>query len=318
MKRSCLILCLALAACEPQQAAPSASTSVTATPSASTATALPPLALDAQYKGAKLPLVSALAFSRGGRALHLTLSTHELVCSHLRQPVAKHPGEVSLDLTVAPLLVSRWPSSEAAKTTGGRPSWSVTRARFGKVTREGNLGAIELRNADPSAPVSLHLDHTLHFPPDQLVLKGDLEATGCGVLPWSGNAQLRRQPSLRASLSLGGEPLRIRGATFSEQGDGTAVLRLSSEPHPCGSIVGSDVALTIMLAADGPDAVSVRAEGYALPRTLFSKLTPGQLTATRTDDEPASDDISLQLAGQAELGDYPLWLEGRVTAQRCH
>jgi hypothetical protein len=290
-----LVLLVLLCGCSQDKTTPAA----TAVPSAAgslapTASATSTLAMTARYKNEAIPLTSALAFSRGGAALQLTLSTHELTCAHLREKVTRHPDEVSFDLTLAPLLAP-----------DGAERWSLTRARFGIVTREGDLGAVTIDTYNPHEDVTLPFDHTLHFPPDQLVLKGPLTAKGCGVLPWSGEAEVRRQN--RLEVSLGGKALTMNGATSRRQTDGET-LRISSEPHPCGSVVGSDLALTLKLSERG--VVSLRAEGYVLPRALFSELGPGAIAITRHGDDS-------ELAGRVDLGGYALELAGTVSPRAC-
>jgi hypothetical protein len=267
-------------------------------PSATASATAAPL-VEASWRGAPLPFRSALSFSRGGRALHLTLSTHEITCAQLREAVEMLPGEVAFDLTLAPLLKS-----------DGSESWAITRVRFGKVTRQGKLGSVKLDSQSPLESLHAELDLTASFPPDRLVLRGTVPTTACGVLPWSSGTQPREQPNL--ALELAGKPFVVRGASLAA--DGTK-LSLSTEPHFCGTTVGSDLAVELTLTPEG-DLKSVRAEGYLLPTTL-SKILGAEDPPMRV--RPAAGEVTtkLDLDGQLMLGSYRLGLSGSVDAERC-
>ncbi len=278
--------------------APTATTSA----SASAAATLP---LEVSWKQSPIALQSALAFSRGGAALHITFSTHALECQHLREAVQEHPDEVHFDVTVAPLL-----------EPDGKEQWAISSARFGQITRRGNLGAIRISSYNPTEDVRASFDHRWPFPPSELTVKGDVVVKGCGVLPWSTKAKVRPQHALSASLA--GKKLVINGATIEAGSDGTETLRLTSEPHPCGTVIGSDIAMTLTLAASGNRVSAARVEGYALARTLFKALDGAAITAQRAAT-PSVDEgsVDLAIAGEADVGGFRLSLDGTVSAERC-
>jgi len=311
-----------LLACE-SSAPPAAST---ATATASAAPAIDYLPIEATWKGKPLHIASAVAFSRGGDALHVSLSTHPLTCRDLRRGVQRVPGEVAVDLTFAPLL-----------ERNGDRRWTVTRARFGPVTRQGDLAPVEVSTFNPKEVIHTKLKATIPFPPDELTLSGSFEISGCGLRPWSKEARVIPQSELEVTLA--GKPLSINGATIATESDGERSLRFSTEPHACKSKVGSDVAIIVTLPPDedtGDDgkmaARSVRLEGYAFPRVLAS-TTPGSLSvapAKPRADAPsantggsaatkkaAPDDVRLDLEGSLDLAGYALHVAGTVKAQRC-
>ena len=270
------------------------------TKSAPTASASATPIIEATWRGAPLSFVSALSFSRGGRALHLTLSTHEITCAHLREPVQMLEDEVSVDLTIAPLLRS-----------DGSELWAISRVRFGKVTREGKLGTATIDTQSPLEDLHADLDLKASFPPDQLVLKGKVATTACGVLPWASDAQLREQRDLQLELS--GKRIVVRGASLEEGG---RKLVLSSEPHVCGTTLGSDLALDLTLSPQG-EVEALHAEGYILPAILAVKLSGSAEAPLRASFGLADATTKVTLDGQLTVGGYRLSVSGSVDAERC-
>lgn len=274
------------------------------------------LPIEVTWKNKPLKIASALAFSRGGDALHVTLSTHPLSCADMRRGVQRHPGEVNLDLTLAPLLSS-----------GGEEPWSITRARFGEITRQGKLAPVELSTFNPSETVKTELDVTLPFPPDQLKLKGELDVTGCGLMPRAMEAKVIRQDDLKVSLA--GKTLVMNGATLTQTSKGERQLRISTEPLSCRPTIASDAVISLTLPPEGNVPSAVRAEGYILPRPLVAEPEEGAMTVApatpkqgRGGSDSATDSISdprarFDLKGELALSGYPLVVEGRVVAQRC-
>ncbi|HHH28904.1 MAG TPA: hypothetical protein ENK57_11245, partial [Polyangiaceae bacterium] len=86
-----LLLCAALGwvGCESNPHA--STTNPSATESAEPAFDYLPIA--GSWKKRPLKIASAVAFSRGGSALHVSLSSHPLSCQDLKRGVQKVPGE---------------------------------------------------------------------------------------------------------------------------------------------------------------------------------------------------------------------------------
>lgn len=322
MRRLVVPLAIAVAlgalGCESNPPAPTPSP----TADASAAPAFDYLPIEASWKNRPLELASAVAFSRGGRALHVSLSTHPLTCADIKRGVQKVPDEIAVDLTLAPLLSKQ-----------GEESWAITRARFGPITRQGDLAPVTLSTFHPKETIKTTLKARLSFPPDELVLNGRFDIDGCGLRPWSTEALVLRQSELNVTLA--GRALSMNGATLETAANGERVLRISTEPRACGATAGSDATLIITLAkgaSDGGEAAddaptSVRAEGYTLPRPIAAKDAAGLKVkpvvgspggAPPTGDETADPaQARFDVDGALSLSGYALTIAGTVTAQRC-
>lgn len=294
-----------LAACGQESprsdAAPSAN-AATATASTPATAALAPI--DVKLGDERIPFTSLLVFSRGGRALHLMASTHGLICADLSktQGIRAEAGEVTLDVTVAPQL-----------RPDGEEGWSVTRVRYNQITRQGSYGAVKATATDADGKVSLSLDAKLRMPGTggDLTIGGDVEVEGCGVVPYSKEAIEREQKDM--TLRVAGRVFPLRGATFEQTQPPR--LRLSTEPHRCGSIAGADLGLTITLADEKNVAEHLRLEGFVLPATLATKLD--DVAAVPRDPVDGKNTLAIELQGEAKAGAYAVELRGVVSAEIC-
>lgn len=264
-------------------------------PSAAAATAKPAPTVTsfASLGEAPIPFASVLAYSRGGQALHLLASTHTIGCDDLEGAYVREAGEVTVELTVAPLV--------------NDDRWATTRLRLGSTTRQGDLGAVTPLATDPKKTVKLEVGRAGPWGegPRAVRLGGAIEATGCGVRGGS-SVPPRSQPDLR--LAVAGRDVVVRAATFDVA---SRTLRLSTEPHDCrGGVASSDLALSLTLGDEG-GVERAKLEGYRLVRVAGGK-TP-DLSATPAEGEEAQ----FALAGKAVVGGYAIDLSGTVEATRC-
>ncbi|HZO12598.1 MAG TPA: hypothetical protein VFB62_05055 [Polyangiaceae bacterium] len=251
-----------------------------------------------------LPLRTALAYSRGGAALHITLSTHPITCKDIGgEGTVRLAGETTVDVTLAPRLLP-----------DGNSDWRVMRARLGPVTRQGDLGSAKVTAFDPRKPVSGELELAVIFPPPEahtLNLAGRIQAEGCGLRPYSLDAKVRPQKDLR--IELAGKAILAHGASVTRRRDGDLMLLFTSEPHACAvGARGSDFAITLQLSATG-EAKSARVEGYSLP-----KLVEGKVEGMAVRFDTAGDaGVRVEVAGTTELNGYRLMLDGNAEAESC-
>lgn len=251
-----------------------------------------------------LPLRTALAYSRGGAALHITLSTHPITCKDIGgEGTVRLAGETTVDVTLAPRLLP-----------DGNSDWRVMRARLGAVTRQGDLGSAKVTAFDPRKPVNGELDLAVIFPPPEahsLNLVGRIQAEGCGLRPYSLDAKVRPQKDLR--IELAGKPILVHGASVTRRPDGDFTLLFTSEPHACAiGARGSDFAVTLQLSSTG-EAKRARVEGYSLP-----KLVEGKVEGMAVRFDAAGDaGVRLELAGTTEINGYRLLLDGNAEAESC-
>ncbi len=307
LRRAALAALLLAGGCddEPRGAPVGASASA---PSASASAAAPQHRLPgftATVDGEILPLAAALAFSRGGAALHVTLSTHDLECDKIAGAGFRlEPGETLFDFTLAPVNVP-----------GEGERWMITGSRLGDVSRQGELGRAEVSAFDPRRTVKVKLDRVpLAFPPKTVLLDGELSATGCGILPVTERATVRPQRDLVVELD--GKRLTMNGASLVVQKGGRE-LRLTSEPHACDKgLAGSDVGIELMLP-DGRDRASrVRVSGFAVPRPLSVQDADAALSL-RIDTPAEAGAIDVAVSGEVGLAGHTLLVDGVAHAESC-
>jgi hypothetical protein len=315
--RPCLTVALALGllACDgakgsrPDQG--SATASATPRGPASGATSASPLGVAVDEK--PVAIRSILAHSRGGRALQLTFSTHQLNCQDLRRRgTLLEPDETAFDITLAEQL-----------TPAGDQAWAVTRVRLGKTSRQGNLGEATVSADDPNKTVRAKVKLALLNPagragsgtPRSLQLAGEVTAVGCGLMTGFETSDARYQKDLRVSVA--GARIAIHGATLSKSPKGV-VLRLSSEPHTCKTgPAGADLAIALTLGEAREAVTEARLTGYQLPRRLRSVLDDEGIAArlaTHSDDEGGT---TVELSGAAPVGGYVLEVNGTARPRLC-
>ncbi|MCA9624091.1 MAG: hypothetical protein KC731_33940, partial [Myxococcales bacterium] len=168
--------------------------------------------------------------------------------------------------------------------------------------------------------VKAKLATELFFPPSKLTLEGQLDIAGCGLMPWTTKAKVVPQPDLRVTLAE--QPISINGATLETSPEGR-VLRLNTEPQPCGANSGSDLSFTITLPPEGPPGgppegkrgpSELRAQGYRLPRTLTAKPEAGALTV---EIATTPESATAVLSGNIDLGGYGLRIDGKASLVPC-
>lgn len=289
--------------CNPSEGSPAAARA-TASASASVAPKKSQLVgFSATIDDTPLALDSAVAFSRGGAALHLTVSTHPLECDKMAGAGFRvEPGESLFDFTIAPVVVP-----------GEGEVWMVTGSRLGDVSRQGELGRVEVSANDPRKTVVASFKAlSLAFPPKTVVLDGKLSATACGILPVSERAKVRRQQDLKVELD--GKSWLMHGASLVAGG---RELRLTSEPHACDKgIQGSDIGIELTLAEDATTPAKLRVSGYSVARPLMAKQGEAGL-AVRVGAAEAGGESDVAISGEIDLGGHPLLVDGVAHAERC-
>ncbi len=253
----------------------------------------------------ELVLDSALAFSRGGAALHVTLSTHPLECEKITGAGFRlEPAEFLVDFTVAPVTVP-----------GKGEQWMVTGSRLGDVSRQGALGHVETTATDPRNTVKMSMQKVaLAFPPTMLVLDGKLTAMGCGVVPLTERAKVRPQKELKVLLD--DKPLTMNGASIVNDARGRT-LRITSEPHACDKgVLGSDVGIEVTLARDDSTMTRLRVSGFSVARPLSTEKSQGGLSI-RFDGADAGAEQSVAVTGEVGMGGHTLLIDGIAHVEIC-
>ncbi len=303
-------LALGLLACDGQEVDRPAKGPASASPPPSAAvSAAPSNPLGAAVDDKPVVIRSILAHSRGGRALQLTFSTHELNCQDLRRRgTLLEVGETAFDITLAEQL-----------TPDGKQAWAVTRVRLGKTSRQGNLGEATVSADDPNKTVRATVKLALRNPagrgtPRSLQLNGEVTALGCGLMTGFQTSDARYQKELQVDLA--GTRIAIHGATLTQSAKGT-VLRLSSEPHTCSTgPVGADWAFALTLS-DQEAVTDAELSGYRLPRRLQSSIDEERIAARLTTQSDGGIGTTVQLNGKATIGGYLLEVNGTARPKLC-
>jgi hypothetical protein len=191
----------------------------------------------------------------------------------------------------------------------------ITGSRLGDVSRQGVLGDVEVTAFDPRKTVKLVLPKvSLAFPPTNLLLEGKLSATGCGVVPLTERAKVRRQKRLQAELD--DKALVMNGASIMSDQRGR-IIRITSEPHACDKgIQGSDVGIEITLSADDSKMARMRVSGFSVPRPLLSKSGEEGLTIS-FEGEAEGNERDVSLSGEMGLAGHKLLLDGVARVEIC-
>jgi len=305
-------LVVTLAGCDDDKPRVPATSSGTAAPSPTGSMAATPVArFAAAVDEQPVAIRSILAHSQGGRALHLSFSSHELGCPDLRQRgTLLEPGETTFDLTLAEQLAP-----------DGKRAWAITRARLGSISRQGNLGEASVSADDPNQTVAARVTLALTNPAGRpgspssrsLQLAGEIEATGCGLMTPFQTSDARFQKDL--TVDVAGERFPIHGATVIKTSAGV-VLRLSTEPHTCSAgPVGTDLAIALTLNEAREAVTAVELSGYVLPGVRRAAAEDLGIAARSTTDPEGKPEV--QLSGKAAVRGYDLELNGTARPRAC-
>ncbi|MEM9695983.1 MAG: hypothetical protein AAGA56_25795, partial [Myxococcota bacterium] len=266
--------------------------------------ASPPRRWVGRLGGQPFPLPTWLAYSRGGRSVHLFASTHPVGCDDLTpNGFVAEAGEAIVELTIAPLL-----------RPDGTETWSLRGARLGSLIRQGDFGAVEIAMGSDKKP---RLDRVVALkaeipfpdgagrPPKVLAFDGEIKPRACGVKRASSRAKPAPQNDLTTTIA--GKRVVFRGATYKG-----GKLLLSTQPHSCKNPTGSDISLAILTSESG--AVQARLSGSSFTRIMLAEAP--SLTVTAPPSEDAGPAV-VGLGGDVDVQGYKVTLEGEARAHRC-
>ena len=285
--------------------APARSVAVSVQPTASAA-ALAPLGdkpATFVYRDDKRVIGTALAFTNGGSAVHVVVSTHQRFCDNIRgNKIVAQNYEVFLGATVAHQL------------DGKTGAWNdfIVANRFGNSIHVFNAsrpgGEVKILSGTAAKDDTLEL--AIRTTADGATLDGVLSARGCGDL------LVDRAPAPPGVvLTVAGKAHTIRSARVLGSG-ATRVLSLSTAPVGCGSEGElGDAVLTVKHGGgDHPRELHMGGDMYA-----HSRAEPSELANMRVKlvQDANTSDFTFELEGQAKIGDYTVSVNANGAAPEC-
>ncbi len=274
-----------------------------------------------KINGEPVVMKSAVAYSTGGHATHVTFSTADVKCSDFRsmgRSLAE--GELFFNLTITPQM-----------DTSGKETPKILRASFNSYT-EGRASKLKEStftsiNAAKGAEGELKLmmdtpaTRVLGDPARKLEVSGAFKTKGCGVLKNKRDKTLESRPQPKLKFSLVGKALPIQGATLKyREKDKSYSLALNTEPMSCERS-HTDEGLQTKMTFDESGAVSFVYMGGAFLPTQLNNSSKMTFKVDKGAFKPGADakgPVKLTLSGPKEtiLG-YEVMIEGEVEALWC-
>lgn len=175
------------------------------------------------------------------------------------------------------------------------------------------------KSFDLPLAVELEMDDEDLHKKRTLSIKGTAKATGCGDAKLKHDRELPA-PQPDASITIAKQALPIRGAALAVKRDGSRELVLATGEVVCvegtdyAAAKWPDVAIKLTWGPDGK-AWSASREGRWVPEQGNADF--GTLTATPNRPPGGAKEMTIKLAGQTTIGDYPVALRGKVKAAVC-
>jgi hypothetical protein len=263
--------------------------------------------------GKPLVFKSAVAYSKGGSAIFLELSTANPECGDFAgkgRMLAR--GEKYATLIVAPVL-----------NPDGTQETSITYMSFASHSKQGQeIGSLSVERADPTDGIRGALDITfvaeandfLKRPRSELTLKGPFEARGCGLFGAKDGPSPQKGVSLKiADKAFDVVGARIKPTTFPSPGFD---LELSTAPMTCSSWDSGDVNLKLHFAKDKAVS-SATLSGAVFQSPLSVSLQEKEPSIALTTKNETDTEVELVARGALTIMDYGVSLAGELRAIPC-
>lgn len=258
------------------------------------------------YNGEDMGMKTLIGYSHGGQGLRLSFSSASPTCEDFKgfgRGLA--PNEKYLDMTIAPQVAD-----------DGSASWQI-RSLFVNSRNVIEQGPVEVIQAGPEGQLHARFDTTIEFEASEflgqeagtLVIKGDMLAENCGVIPKDKEAVAEEHPGLK--VTLGDQTLAIRSAKVVG-GD----LILGTEALSCAdSSIGQDLHIRIKLEYGTLKPQSVVLNGDLISQNINIGFDPLKSTFKVPENLDGDDPREFEL--DFSFTSPPLTVQGKVTAQNC-
>jgi hypothetical protein len=210
----------------------------------------------------------------------------------------------------------------------GSFAWQMRQVSYGANTRAGGVGpATVVGEVTPGQPVAITLgfeQKSVAFGDEvakTIKVDGTIDALGCGEPAPDDVGVVPPPPAQAGTMTVAGQKLPIAGAVIEQKPSGERTIVLSSGAATCSGFAheeNSAVAVTLHYKADVPDAWQVDLTGdWFDGQKAEQRFEEGRVTATSPAIAAGATTVELALSGATKIFDYPVAIEGAVTAQVC-
>ena len=272
---------------------------------ASASAALPTTPLAFVVNGETKSPKSVLAFSEGGHAVQLVVSTLQMSCRDVLAKNQPHKeGELTVTASVAPAFDEH-----------GVERWRVRRMEIPGASSDKNLGPAMLVDRT-DRQIKLRLDAKHYARPDgkpmKIELRGEATADNCGLTPAA--RRLKPQP---IDLELQGKSYKVTSAIVKPSAENDYELIASTGAGDCDNTPGGNGSdLWLRCEVKGGAVARVQVDGDVLGVTLLDDSLPLWKIVPKG---PLIGDgvVEIDISANRNLFGYKLRVKGTVTALRC-
>ncbi len=278
-----------------------------------------------QFDGRSVDVKSALAYSRGGSAIYLRVSSQPHQCSD----IAPRPGsggkygrseeDLWFDAMITPQLKA-----------DGSTSWQVGYTYFRGTSGDflSVPATVTAQDVSTDGTVKASFEAIIpkplpglpaKFKKKPVTVSGLVTATGCGRIEFE---EVPARPQNAVVVKVAGQRTEIQSASLREGAHGPELV-LSSQPRAaCDKMhrYGIDFELIIGLDGSPPKVTRLGLRGNRIlmnPWAQYRTDKPGLDFTANGAILQNSEPIELTLNGTADLMGYPVSVEGQVSAQQC-
>ncbi len=249
---------------------------------------------------------SAWAFTDGGSALNIVVSTHQRFCDNIRaRKITSQQDELFLGVTVAYQL------------DGKSNSWRhvVRDNRLGNrhksFARAGGGGDVKVLGGTAAKGDSLRVQ--LRTTASGAMLNGVVTARGCGDL-FAATDPVAEPAGVR--LTVAGKVHKIRSVRVRHHRGGARALVLSTAPTGCRNRDEQGDAVLTIKHTTGSDPIDVYVAGDMYARSRAAKADLPKVVLELEQDHITSD-FRFSVAFELKIGDYQVAVKAKGIAADC-
>lgn len=282
---------------------------------------LPSKPLAFEVDGVKQPVKTAVAYTTGGRAITVLVSTRELTCDWLSPPSEPAADDVYIAFRVG--VDPR--STKAQEVWQFSKLFGQLRSGTGKMFQlglAGGYGKARMLTADVSkggtTKVRVEIDHKHDRPPANVSLIGDVEARGCGDVRL---AESKPRPQA-IEARVGNTEYRIVGATVhTVKALKSWTLLLTTAPTSCEDLFPvADAQLSLQLLPQGNKITDLSLGGASFPAYMSTELVGDEAPefgASGSFEGEGTVELTIPSLSAKNPSGYPVSMQGRVEALKC-